>query len=113
MARTVSTRWPWEASVYYLTRLREMPVWPFSSGPIGDSPKPAEGPSGIPELERLTGAKEHRLFGGRLDRGELGLVGRAVVAALRVTGGANRDFGEIEVWANGIAGVFVTRSARA
>jgi menaquinone-dependent protoporphyrinogen oxidase len=84
-------------------RLRAMPVWLFSSGPIGDPPKPAEDPAGIADLVAASGAREHQVFAGMLDKRQLGFAERAVVATLRSPIGDFRDFGQVRAWADGIA----------
>lgn len=87
----------------YSRALRMMPVWLFSSGPVGDPLFPAGGPSGIPDLLDLTGARGHRLFGGKLDRSHLGFVECAVARVIRAADGDYRDPDAIEAWAAGIA----------
>ncbi|GLZ78088.1 flavodoxin [Actinorhabdospora filicis] len=82
--------------------LRTMPVWLFSNGPVGDPLFPSDGPSGVPGLLRLTGARGHRLFGGRLDRRSLGPVERAVARLIPAADGDYRDTDDIEAWAAGI-----------
>src|SRR4249920_3834522 len=48
--------------------LRHRPVWLFSSGPVGDPPKPQEVPADVEEVVAATGAFEHHVFAGRIDR---------------------------------------------
>jgi menaquinone-dependent protoporphyrinogen oxidase len=79
------------------------PVWLFSSGPIGDPPKPDEQPVDVGQAVRVTGAREHRLFSGRLDKGELGFGERAIAVAFRAPEGDFRDWAAIERWAITIA----------
>jgi menaquinone-dependent protoporphyrinogen oxidase len=79
------------------------PVWLFSSGPIGDPPKPDEEPVDVGDMVRTTHARGHRLFAGRLDRHRLGFGEKAVVMALRVPDGDFRDWKEIDSWATQIA----------
>jgi len=50
-----------------------------------------------------TGARGHRVFPGRLDKGTLGFAERAIVLALRVTEGDFRDWDAIGSWAQEIA----------
>lgn len=83
--------------------LSERPVWLFSSGPIGDPPKPAEDPVDAAEMVAATRAREHRVFGGRLDRSRLGFAEKAIVVALRAPNGDFRDWDAIRAWAAGIA----------
>jgi menaquinone-dependent protoporphyrinogen oxidase len=80
-------------------------VWLFSSGPIGDPPMPDTGPADAEKLLASTGAEEHRVFAGRLERSRLGLAERAVVAALRAPEGDFRDWDAIAAWAGEIAHV--------
>lgn len=98
----------WMASAReFASRLREelerRPVWLFSSGPVGDPPKPEEDPADAPELVALTGARGHRTFAGALDRSQLNLGERAIVAALRVPNRDDRDWAAITAWADAIA----------
>jgi menaquinone-dependent protoporphyrinogen oxidase len=79
------------------------PVWLFSSGPIGDPPKPDEQPVDVGEAIATTRAREHRLFAGKLDRHRLGFAERAMVLALRAPEGDFRDWVTIETWAARIA----------
>ena len=83
--------------------LAARPVWLFSSGPVGDPPKPAEDPVDVAALVAATGAREHRVFAGRLDRHRLGFAERAVTLALRAPEGDFRDWAAIEAWAAEIA----------
>jgi menaquinone-dependent protoporphyrinogen oxidase len=83
--------------------LAERPVWLFSSGPVGDPPKPQEDPVDVSDVLTATGAREHRLFAGKLVRKQLSFPERAIVAALRVPEGDFRDWTEIRQWAAGIA----------
>ncbi len=87
--------------------LTAIPVWIFSSGPIGDPPKPDEDPVDVAEIHRRTAAVEHRLFAGKLDKSKLGFAERAIVAALRAPVGDFRDWDEITAWAGGIASALV------
>jgi menaquinone-dependent protoporphyrinogen oxidase len=80
-------------------------TWIFSSGPIGDPLKPDETPVDVNEMLPLTGAREHRLFGGRIDKSTLGFGERAILAALRVPEGDFRPRDEVVAWAQEIAGI--------
>jgi menaquinone-dependent protoporphyrinogen oxidase len=83
--------------------LADRPVWLFSSGPVGDPPKPEEDPVDVADLLAATGAREHRIFAGKLVRKQLSFPERAIVSALRVPEGDFRDWTEIRQWAAGIA----------
>ena len=79
------------------------PVWLFSSGPIGDPPKPEEDPVDVADVLAATGAREHRVLAGKLVRKHLSFPERAIVSALRVPEGDFRDWAEIRRWAAEIA----------
>jgi menaquinone-dependent protoporphyrinogen oxidase len=85
--------------------LAERPTWLFSSGPIvGDPPKrdPADEAAGRRALETAH-AREHKLFAGKVDKSELGLLEKAAVRAAHASEGDYRDWDEIERWATEIA----------
>ncbi|MFA9432512.1 flavodoxin domain-containing protein [Egicoccus sp. AB-alg2] len=82
--------------------LSERPVWLFSSGPVGDPPKPVEDAAEPRELLRTLPARGHRTFAGRLDRGSLGFAERAIVRALHAPVGDFRDWAAIAAWADEI-----------
>ena len=88
----------------YAGDLAGRPVWLFSSGPVGDPPKPEEDPVDVAELVAASGAREHRVFAGKLVRKQLSFPERAIVSALRVPEGDFRDWAEITRWAAEIAG---------
>jgi menaquinone-dependent protoporphyrinogen oxidase len=83
--------------------LRSKPVWLFSSGPVGDPPKPDEDPVDVGDLIEATNPREHRVFAGKIEKKQLSFPERAIVMALRVPEGDFRDWSEIEAWATGIA----------
>lgn len=83
--------------------LAKLPVWLFSSGPIGDPPRPDEDPVDAAMMAALVGARGHRVFAGMIDKQRLGFGERAIVAALRAPEGDFRPWSEIETWANEIA----------
>jgi len=82
--------------------LLERPVWLFSSGPLGDPPKPVEEPVDAAGLIAATHARGHRVFAGSLDKHELGIAERAMVAAVRAPEGDFRPWPEIDAWAEEI-----------
>lgn len=84
--------------------LAERPVWLFSSGPVGDPPKPEEDPVDVAEIVEQTRPRGHRVLAGRIDRSKLSFPERALVMALRVPDGDFRDWEEIRGWASEIAG---------
>ena len=85
--------------------LTKRPVWLFSSGPVGEPPKPEEDPVDVAEIVKATDAREHRVFAGKIDRDLLSFPEKAIVMALRVRSGDFRQWGEIEGWAGEIAAV--------
>ena len=78
-------------------------VWLFSSGPIGDPPKPEEDPVDVAPIMETTGARSHVVFAGKLDRKVLSFGERAIVTAFRAPEGDFRDWDEISGWATQIA----------
>lgn len=92
---------------HHAVQLGRTPVWLFSSGPIGDPPKPSGDPADIPELLGGIVVREHRVFGGRLEKRRLGFADRAIVTALRAPEGDFRPWPEIEAWARAIAAELV------
>jgi menaquinone-dependent protoporphyrinogen oxidase len=94
--------------------LARRPVWLFSSGPVGDPSRRlvramAAGPDGLPELVRATGAREHRMFAGRLEKDDLPFAQRAALTVFRGLEGDFRDWDEIRGWATGIAAALADR----
>lgn len=79
------------------------PVWLFSSGPVGSPLKPDDVHSvDVSAVMEATGAREHRLFAGRLDKSRLGFGERAIMLAVRAAEGDYRDWDDIRAWATGI-----------
>ena len=58
----------------YRVELVDLPVFLFSSGPIGDPPKPAQDPTDMVELDEATGAVDHQVFAGRVIRESAGVL---------------------------------------
>lgn len=83
-------------------------VWLFSSGPLGDPPKPDEEPVDVADIAALVSPLEHRIFAGKIDKSALGFGERAIMVAVRAPEGDFRDWDEIAVWANGIADALET-----
>ena len=78
-------------------------VWLFSSGPVGDPPKPDEEPVDVAAIVDATTPRGHRVFAGKITRAELGFAERAIMIAVRAPEGDFREWDEISDWANGIA----------
>lgn len=92
----------------HAAELANRPTWLFASGPIVGDPPPADDPdalrAGLAEkLVAKTGAREHKLFGGKVDTRKLGLLEKAAVRGAHATEGDYRDWREIDEWAAGIA----------
>ena len=85
--------------------LSRIPVWLFSSGPIGDPPLPQEDPVDVEALSRQVRARAHRVFAGRLSKRGLRFTERAVVVALRAPEGDFRDWTAIREWASEVGKV--------
>lgn len=84
--------------------LTSRPVWMFSSGPVGDPLKPSEDPVDAAAAVAATGAREHRVFAGHVNKEQLGFAERAMVRAFHATVGDFRDWEEIVDWARDIDG---------
>jgi menaquinone-dependent protoporphyrinogen oxidase len=83
--------------------LRRLPVWLFSSGPIGDPPQPEEEPADGHRLLGELGAREHRVFRGRVNSSDLGWVERTITKMVKAPDGDFRDFDAIRTWAAEVA----------
>lgn len=81
------------------SRLQKMPVFLFSSGPIGDTEHVAIDTVKIDELVHAIDAVEHRVFSGRLDRGQLSRLERWTVDVVRARDGDFREWDGIDAWA--------------
>jgi menaquinone-dependent protoporphyrinogen oxidase len=100
-------RWLKSARLFvdrYASELATMPTWLFSSGPIGDPPKPEGEPAvKLGDTMARTGARQHRMFAGKLDRSRMTCVDRTIVAVVRSPDGDFRNWDEIADWAGDIA----------
>jgi len=83
--------------------LKEKPVWLFSSGPVGDPPKPLENPAEVAGFVKRLRARGHRLFPGRIEGSDLGISEKALVALVRAPDGDFRPWSEISTWSESIA----------
>ncbi len=82
-------------------------VWLFSSGPIGKpgrsmTTKMDADPVDLPAIRAATGAREHRMFPGKLDKKDVGPVQRIGLAMFGMQGDF-RDWDTIRTWSAGIA----------
>ena len=88
--------------------LANRPTWLFSSGPIVGDPPPPDDPAalraGLVEgLVDTTHAREHKLFGGKLDKGDLNWCEKVAVRCAHASEGDHRDRAAVEAWAAKIA----------
>ena len=77
-----------------------VPVWLFSSGPLGDSERPADIPAvrQVDALSRRIGARGHVTFGGCLRPDAPGFIARRMA---RTLGGDWRDPVAVDRWGGG------------
>lgn len=92
-----------ELTQRFAEKLAGKPVWLFSSGPIGEPPKPTENPVDVEQAMDVTKARGHRLFAGKLDKAKLSFPERAIVGALRAPYGDFRNWEQIRNWTAEIA----------
>lgn len=84
-------------------QLKDMPLWLFSVGPLGDPPTPHDIPKdALYGLEELA-ARGHELMPGVLDSAHLSFGDRAVIRALNVSDGDYRDWSAVTAWAEDVA----------
>jgi menaquinone-dependent protoporphyrinogen oxidase len=83
--------------------IADRPTWLFSSGPI--AAPPVDGPHAFDAtgLVAATGARDHHLFGGKLDRGALSTAERLLARVARVPSGDYRDWAIATAWATAIS----------
>jgi len=93
-------------------QLSSVPVWLFSSGPLGDDHVPdldevdaGIEPDVVAHLTELTHARAHHVFAGRLDREDLGPFEKLVATSVHAPEGDFRDWPDVERWADEIASV--------
>jgi menaquinone-dependent protoporphyrinogen oxidase len=85
-------------------RLKNMPVYLFSSGPLEEAPRDnTPTPFNEEELMTITNARNHQVFIGKLDKNKLGLGERMVVRMVKAPEGDFRDWQAIREWAREIA----------
>ncbi|HEY0119038.1 MAG TPA: flavodoxin domain-containing protein [Cellulomonas sp.] len=84
-------------------QLRGRPVWLFWSGPVGDPPAAGVTPDDVRAVADAVGARDVRMFSGRLERDELNISERALVALVHAEQGDFRDLEDVRQWAAGIA----------
>ncbi len=105
-------RWRPDAKAFvtnHAAELESIPVWLFSSGPLGDPPKPDDIPVEVDDLKALVNARGHRLFAGRLVADHLSLGEKAIVKVVKAPYGDFRPWDTIDAWAGHIADVLAAR----
>jgi menaquinone-dependent protoporphyrinogen oxidase len=107
-------RWQRDARGFarrHAAALRGMPVWLFSSGPLGAVGEHPTAPT-PPVAERLVthlGAREHVIFGGRVPTDPGNFVERAMLKNTPPERRDARDWPAIEEWARGVASQVAAR----
>ena len=92
----------------HAAELRDRPTGLFASGSIVGHPPPADDPNALrphlaETLVETTGAREHKLFAGRLAPAELGVLERAAVRAAHGAVGDHREWEAVDEWSASIA----------
>ena len=84
--------------------LARLPVWLFSSGPLGEQvADDEEQPRQLAEMRARISPRGHKMFFGALDAGKLSFGERMLVKAVKAPEGDFRDWDEIARWAEEIA----------
>ena len=99
-------RWLDEAKAFIESNeewLAGLPVWLFTSGPIGEPLSPAGEPIESRELAMQLNARDRRSFGGRLEPRKLGFLERTAIHFVHAPEGDYRDWQAIRDWATTIA----------
>jgi menaquinone-dependent protoporphyrinogen oxidase len=97
-----------DEAVEFAHRNREalavMPIWLFSSGPLGEQVVDDEKqPKQLAQLSTELEPRDHRVFFGALDKSKLSFGERMMVKAVRAPDGDYRDWDAIRAWADEIA----------
>ena len=84
--------------------LAKLPVWLFSSGPLGTEVQDAEQqPKEMAEFRETIAPRDQRVFFGALNPSRLSFAERMMVKAVRAPAGDFRDWEAVEAWAASIA----------
>ncbi len=83
--------------------LRKIPVWLFSSGPVGLPPRPTEPAGEGDSLVDVINAYGHQMFSGYLNPDRLNFGERAIIRGLKASVGDYREWGQVKNWAREIA----------
>jgi menaquinone-dependent protoporphyrinogen oxidase len=101
MARWLPDAWKFVRR--HRARLSTMPLWLFSSGPVGEAarhPDESALPLRVGRAAQHLSAREHRTFGGRVAAEPKGFLDRTVTRKIPADQG---DWDAIARWARGIA----------
>lgn len=91
--------------------LAKVPVWVFSSGPVGDTnSQPPDDPVKLAKSLGEVKPRDHHIFVGKIDMEKLGFVERLITKALKVPEGDFRDWEAIRGWAREIATTLLEES---
>lgn len=91
--------------------LRQMPVWLFSSGPVGDPSGPDPEPADAVGIAGRIGARDHVVFAGALHREQLGLGEKVTVGLVQAPDGDYRDWPAVRAWTDQIAAALTAPTA--
>ena len=81
-------------------QLAQKPLWLFSSGPLGEPSLPEDPePAAVSEAAKDLGARDHVVFGGKLEPDGLKNRERLLVNALKAPFGDWREWDAIREWA--------------
>lgn len=83
--------------------LRRLPVWMFSSGPVGTEVKATQETARIHPLLDAVEPLDYQVFAGVVDRQVLNLRERSIVRMVGASDGDFRDWDAITSWAGQIA----------
>jgi len=93
-----------EFAMAYRDTLATIPVWLFSSGPLGTQVEDEdEQPKQLQALRDAFAPRDHRMFYGALDPDELGFGERLMVKAIKAPIGDFRDWDAIGAYADEMA----------
>jgi menaquinone-dependent protoporphyrinogen oxidase len=89
---------------HHADRLTRLPVWLFSSGPLGSDVQDEEmQPKQIGEFNETLHPRDHRVFFGALDPEKLGFAERMIVKGVKAPVGDFRNWDDIRSWADEVA----------
>jgi menaquinone-dependent protoporphyrinogen oxidase len=83
--------------------LAARPTWLFSSGPVGELPRDGAKAFDAAPLVAGTNARDHHLFGGKLDRRTLSLRERLLARLVHAQEGDHREWAIATAWATAIS----------